>query len=265
MCACSWLLTLSLLFFQKLHEPSSIHGDNNSNRILTPISYQPCILTLVSVDEGQELEGGKRDTFWSCELQGEDALKAGYSFVTVEGLGDQFFADNNVESGLTTLSAEGAVFSGTEMIVPAEVTPSLGVDGRRLSERHSRNLAVTGVRKVLVVRVNARDRSTTGSEEWLAQKVFTDGTTLASQYAACSHSKLNFIPASGRGISSSGTMTVNINAKVVGASPESIVDLVEAEVRAKVGIDSSTSLSTLFQHMMVCLPKGTNYKGNTEW
>lgn len=246
---------------------SFIRGTNNSNRILRPKFDEPCVLTLRGVQYTDETfskkNGGKKrakmgKTHWSCELQGDDATKAGHSFVKVKGLSDKFFAKHDVQSGLTTLSVEGAVINGTEMIIPPDVAPTLGVNRRRLSE----NLAeVTGERNVLVVRVIANDKTTSGSEEWLSQKVFTDGTTMKSQYAACSHGKLNFVPANGTGVTPNlGTTTVTIKAKVTNADVDAIEELIEAAVQEKVGV---SDLSTKFHHVMFCVPEGTLSEGKS--
>jgi hypothetical protein len=201
---------------------------------------------------------------WSCELQGVDAMRAGHSFVSVEGLPEEFYSENNVESGVTTMAVEGAIINGTSMVIPNGVDPILGVDRRRLAERDARNLAVvTGTRSVLVVRVTAKDKSTTGSEAWLAEKVFTDGTSLKSQMSACSHGKLNFIPATGTGVTSGGTMTVSLSTTSVNGNEVSpIEELIEAAVKVKAGISSSTSLSSKFNHVMFCVPSGTVSDGD---
>jgi len=80
--------------------------------------------------------------------------------------------------------------------------------GRGNLFNRERSLLTNGPRSVLVVRVIASDAETTASVERLSDSVFGNGAdpnadsadpvTLRSQYKACSHDQLDFVPAGDR-------------------------------------------------------------------
>ncbi len=112
----------------------------------------------------------------------------------------------------------------------------------------------TGARSVLVVHVTALDASTTSTPAQLSDSVFGtlgDPVNLKSQFAACSKGQLNLYPADRPGIVN-GVVQVFIPTIVTGAEKNVIFTAAEDAVAAKFG-----SLSE-FDHIMYCLPKGTN-------
>jgi hypothetical protein len=258
---------------------STLRGVSNG-RILRPAFHEPCVLTMREtqiVNETyatnvSEIAGGAEETAkmkrneekdWTCELKGDDAALVGHTFVEIKGLSESFYVENNVTSGSTTLSVEGATIEGTEMTIPEGACPTLdNIEYNETASPRRRRLAnPTGQKSVLVVRVVANDRSTTGSESKLAETVFTDGTSLQSQFSACSYGKLNFIEATGNSVTN-GVTTVQINTAVSGRTYDSIEGLVESATEARFG----ASLSSLFDHVMFCLPPGTTTsRGSTDW
>ena len=121
----------------------------------------------------------------------------------------------------------------------------------------SRNLARV-VRKVIVVRVVAKDSATTASEAQLADDIFGangDMLNLKSGYDSCSNGLLQFEPLSTNElIGSDGVLTVNLpNTTISGASDENILYDVLGQATKSLGIHPSR----LADHVMVCIPPGT--------
>lgn len=253
----------------KQHPSSTLRGTNSGRRILRPKFHEPCILTMREVDysdETFESSDGKRKgkqgrkkksgdkSEWTCELMGEDSALSNNSFVDVKGLTEEYFIENQVISGVTTLSVNGSVIEGFELMIPEGATPTLGVakkkkKGGEKEGRHNRRLAVVGVKTVLVVRVSARDRTTTASESTLATEIFGDTSSLKSQYNACSHGKLQFVQATGNNVAN-GVTTVTVSSNIAGQSYKTVEGLVTSAVQSQRG-------TIKYDYVMYCLPPGT--------
>jgi hypothetical protein len=247
----------NLSFIQE--SSSSLRGSSEGRRILKPSFQEPCILTSREEQVLDKTPGGPKgkhgQTSWTCELRGQDANLLGHSFVEVKGISDEYFAEQGVISGATTLSVQGAIIEGSEMTIPDGAVPSLDIKPPTTDSRRGRNrrlAEVEGEKSILVVRVTANDRSTTGSEVRLAEAVFTDTVCLKSQFSACSHGKLNFVPATGNSVTN-GVTTVQINAAVGGQAYKTVEGLIETAVNEQFG----TSVSSLYDHVMFCVPPGT--------
>jgi hypothetical protein len=130
--------------------------------------------------------------------------------------------------------------------------------------RPSRKLAgTTGTKSVLVVRVVTSDKKNpTASLGALSNSVFgnnadgdgTDTVNLKSQYAVCSHNKLNFVEASDR--NGSGGINIRngaVEVKIGRSSAENdgtIVNEVTSQLLAVFGVYPNQ----LADHVMYCLP-----------
>jgi hypothetical protein len=117
----------------------------------------------------------------------------------------------------------------------------------------NRKLA-NGVKKVLVLRVEAADSATTASESQLADDIFGaagDPVNLKSQYNRCSYGQLQFEPAtSNSNVGSDGVYTVTLPAtQVTGADEFVLVDDVINEATRNLG-----TLTSFADYVMVCLP-----------
>lgn len=209
------------------------------------------------------------EPFWLCEVQGADVKLVGAAFVEVPSLNSSFYEDHEIESGSTTLVAQGAVYetnaTSADLIIPEGVEPVLGTvpsshnlsspsvatGGRMRGRRH----LAEGTRSVLVIRItSSADGSTTSlNEASLAAGVFTDAVNLKSQSAACSYGKLNFVPATGTSITA-GVTTVTVNVNVQGALQRPVRKAAEAAAIARYG-----DLASKFNHVMFCIPPGTVY------
>jgi hypothetical protein len=170
--------------------------------------------------------------------------------------------------------ANGKLKSGeTELIIDAdsmvdEDTAELNTffpPGLAKKAANSRRLAVVeGNRSVLVVRVEAADASTGFTTLQLSDSVFGtsgDPVNLKSQYLACSHNKLNFVPASDR-VKVSGATGSNISAGAVTVQVSTLTsegdgvmrNAITAALNAQFGVTSPTQLAN---HVMYCLPPNT--------
>ncbi|GFH56169.1 hypothetical protein CTEN210_12645 [Chaetoceros tenuissimus] len=137
-----------------------------------------------------------------------------------------------------------------------------GLSGRRLQTQEVVGNCGTyvggscaGTRTVLVVRVNAADKSTTADESQLAESIFenrNDSLNLQSWYKQCSYNQLNFEPATGVGING-GVTTVNVTSSSTDGDSVMNNDIAAA-LNTKFNV---TSPNQIANHIMYCLPPGT--------
>ncbi|CAJ1954136.1 unnamed protein product [Cylindrotheca closterium] len=128
------------------------------------------------------------------------------------------------------------------------------------SERRHRNLmGKTGSKTVLAVRVIAANSAFSRTEDQLSWSVFGgpgDAVNLKSQYAACSHGKLNFNKRPNKNGRSTnirnGVVTIRLSVPVsVGHS--AMVNAVSTALRNEFGM----TRKNIADHVMYCLPPGT--------
>ena len=117
---------------------------------------------------------------------------------------------------------------------------------------------ITGDRTVLVVRVIAANNSTSMSEAELYDSVFGsengDTVNLKSQFAACSHNKLNFI-----GIQNKEGKDTDITNSIVTITVIESTDIGGVAMQNKVTLELNKQFgvahpSQLANHIMYCLP-----------
>ena len=161
-----------------------------------------------------------------------------------------------IESGVTTLHVDDAVIlDNNKAIFKSE--PKLA----QTPKEHRRRLKTTGNRSVLVVRVEAKDFSTSASEEELARKVFgigdstgvTDSWNLSSGFDQCSYGQLKFEPAQYDAVKD-GVYTVSIDQNVKGARHVDVRTAALNSLRSDFG---TSDLKALYDHVMLCIPPGT--------
>lgn len=197
-----------------------------------------------------------------CELIEDDVEKAnGHYFVPIVGIESDRF--DGIESGKSTLSAEGAVFLDGALHVPQDASIEFGsIDDyigenddsgvmRRLQSRQNRRLNTFGRKKVLVVRADAYDRSTSADMATLSNNIFGTGddrVTLQSQYRKCSHEQLIFAPYDNE----SGVIEVQLQGNV-----NSVDKFVVEDAMANAATASLGDLAANFDHVMLCVPPGT--------
>jgi hypothetical protein len=120
------------------------------------------------------------------------------------------------------------------------------------ASRRSRKLAVNqvGQRSILVFRITtSTDGAPTASAATVSDKVFgpTDTVNIATQYAACSNNKLDFIPAASTGLTLSATGVHDITVTTTSTSTTS--DIKNA-VKTVVGDSVFENTDHAFYHMV---------------
>ncbi|KAI2502870.1 hypothetical protein MHU86_11617 [Fragilaria crotonensis] len=233
-------------------------------------SNHPCVALLSDKDysdhhvEDQPLE---------CELQATDVVNATeYTVVKVKGMTTKWARKNAVKSGVTTLFASNSVIddSTDELIIPPGETIKLGhrkkksVGSSPMSgsgslgpfDAWNRNLASV-VKRVLVLRIQAADASTTASESQLEDDVFGaagDVLNLKSQYNQCSYGQLQFEPTTSNTIvGTDGVYTVSLPSTFVsGAADNPLPGQQSTKLR------EAWYSHKFADHVIVCMPPGTS-------
>lgn len=218
--------------------------------------------------------------------------------VPVDGLGDEDLRANKVVSGVTTMVVEGGELKDGRLIIPPGATKRFGRmpgrgngrgngngngndnddgndndndndngkgngkgngrTGSHSGQHWDRKLSTTGTKSVLAVRVVAPDASTTSTIAELSDEIFGtsgDPINLQTQFEACSGGKLKMRPATDNsGIIQNGVVEVTIS-RNVGNTDNSIIRNAALEaVKNRLG----QNLADKFDHVMLCLPPGTN-------
>ncbi len=120
--------------------------------------------------------------------------------------------------------------------------------------------ATTGQSTVLVLRVMADDSPYPLGEEPLAASVFgssNDHVNVASQYDGCSHGQKTLRRAEGNDVHD-GVLTVTLDTPAAGNDSSTLVAEATARAEARLGIGGNDSLGSVFDHVMYCIPPGTN-------
>ena len=117
--------------------------------------------------------------------------------------------------------------------------------------------------KVLVVRVigDSGAEQPTESRDRLAGAVFGIGAeplsnSMSAQYNRCSFGQLDFIPADGNPLISNGVLDLPLSFSLQGRDIYSSRHLFREETAGVLGV-SSSSLETMFDHVMFCVASGT--------
>ena len=237
-----------------------------------------CLALLAEIDYGEEGAGGS-DVFLSCGAPDGRTYRIPDSVTPKAWIQDKT-STGELRSGKTelTLPPGTQINPDTQELLmngPPGLVNNPGLGTRNLSVRganafadggiddhqhHSRQLAVTGTRTVLVVKVILNDGQTTATESRLSDSVFGNGVdtvTLKSQYAACSHDQLIFDKAENRNtggnIISNGAVTVTVDGTTT-QGDATIRNAVTAELNSMFGVSSPNQLAN---HVMYCLPPGT--------
>ena len=196
-----------------------------------------------------------------CELQEEDRVAVGKYFVPVHGIESSQL--EKIVSGDTTMMVDGASIKDGELWLQAGASVEFGSNGENERRRKLKISRQHGIKKVLVVRADAKGSSTSATSETLSDKIFGtygDTATLKSQYMACSHGKLELQPYVGmtRGGTEvkNGVLDVSIDLYVPGTIRFAVEDALEEAATQLVG-----NLHEQFDHVMLCLPPGSSDGG----
>lgn len=163
----------------------------------------PCTL----VDDLVDFSDGHDEHAWTCVVFGADAWSAGsaqmYATVWIDGMEHVLAQNPNIESGKTTVLAQGAALADFTLTITGRNTLTFGevtsgsVNRRRLS-------AKSGNLSILVVRVTTADRSLTKQKAEISGDIFGtagsgDTLNLKGQVASCSNSVATVSPGVGTG------------------------------------------------------------------
>jgi hypothetical protein len=139
------------------------------------------------------------------------------------------------------------------------------VNGRYLRNSKERKLQ-TETKTVLVIRATASDRSTTASESVLSDDIFgTSGDVfnLKSQYAQCSDGKLQFQPLTTNPlVGVDGVYTINLPTTVI---TNNSTKTIENVMTAKAVSDLGAPLTSIANHVILCMPRGTIRGMSANW
>ena len=156
------------------------------------IATQTCTLWEIDVKSNDN----RSSTMWRCQM-GE----RGSAMFDIEGMDSVSKPENQIESGVTTLFAEGATIKGHKLVLSPDCKLTFGTAEKTIRKR--RNLAsATGTKSVLAVRVIAKDVAPTPDAREISDSVFGtygDPVTMKSQVEGCSHGKLQIEKADGYG------------------------------------------------------------------
>lgn len=205
---------------------------------------EPCVLFKndVLMEDGTDVESVQcfePSTRHVFEISGisQDELLSRFDSSNYEGLR---------ERGAPTLMQEGAFYdeeSATLVLDPELEMIQYGIyEGDSLHESR-RKLAVTGRKRVLVLRIVGRDSSTSGSEASLRSDWFTDTVNFKNQMEACSYNKFQVVD--------SGVATIRLNRNVRGSTNKSV------ELSARNAARSQIRNLSSYDYVAYCLPPGT--------
>jgi len=176
----------------------------------------------------------------------------------VKRRGRDWFSQNGFRSGVSDIALTGRVVGSKfklKKLPPGQARAAKGKDKRRLEQ--DRRRLTTGTKSVLALWVEALDAKTNGDEAQLSDNIFGTGTdvvNLRSQYKACSHDKLDFVPAENGSVGITGGVgKVTINQNVTGVNNGEIRDAAVAAGNAQFG-----TMQSQFDYVMVCIPPGTS-------
>lgn len=222
----------------------------------------PCTLVVV---ETEYQDGVDRPPQVACELDPEDAIQSGLIFVPVEGIDDSD-VPRLTSGNATLLEGRASIVDGSLVVPPGlkkEDTYGSVPEHRRQRHLQQQTWRTTGRKTVLVVRVSGSTDglSTSAPAARLSNKFFgtaDDAATMKSQYAACSHGQLTFVPATGDNIVD-GVAEVELNIPVAGQSRTTVEAAVEEEAMKKLGDIRR------YDHVVFCLPSGTLSGQSSSW
>lgn len=247
---------------------------NNGARIRRRLRQsEPCVVLVearaIRNDEGREdseVHTHHHKKRFVCALQGSDATEAGWMIVSIKGDIEEQELEEHVGhqkiGKKTTLRVSGAEIdrnTGT-LIVPSNTTheyQTIETEGQQ--EQGTFATGNSQSRKVLALRVRAKDNEPSYGNAFLRDEVFgtgSDEVNLSERYNSCSYGQVQMVPYDGTTTTgktiSQGTAQVYVNVNAEGRSDDDLVN------RAlNVAEDKYGDLPSQFDHVMLCLPPGT--------
>ena len=250
------------------------NDDNNQNHRRTK-QTKPCVLLLKVIRKDNHTE----EQAVECELSDEDTQRnSGKRYARIgnkKGGNDatqryflEGFLNGAIVSGVSTLIVqdEDSIVNqddddGLEILIQDWDNVESNTDMHyQENGRHRHLTRSSGTKQLLAVRVVASDTATSMEESFISDRWFgTNGDTVTARsiYDQCSYSKLIMDPANKvttTGVAiSNGVYTVHINRRAKNKPESKIKDAVIAQLENELG-----SLNGQFDHVILCLPRGTN-------
>ncbi len=206
---------------------------------------RPCTLILRIEDYEDEEE----EFQWDCELDPSDG--AG-----IVSFPDEKFKKDKFESGVSTLFGDIEIDRNGKAKIRGN--PVVGRRKKKKDNSNGRNLAPTGNRTVLAIRVVGNDVATTASAATISDEIFgTSGDVfnLKTGYTGCSFGTLNFNPTDDSRVAD-GVHTVVLNENIAGLTDAQLRDKVVAQGNADLG-----NMQSQYDHVMLCLPNIAGFGG----
>ena len=126
-----------------------------------------------------------------------------------------------------------------------------------------------GSRSVLVATVSGTSQSTQETPESMAGAVFglgsqALGNSMRAQFQRCSHSRIDFTPASGFPELSNGVVDIQLDYSLEGQDIFQVLKDADASVATALGVNT---LGRTFDHVIFCIARGTTYgpRQNAGW
>ena len=163
----------------------------------------------------------------------------------------------DIKPGYTTLFVPGVTIESSTLNIRSSSNLYFGTRAGRIARRSAGD-ALVGSRSVLVVRVVTQDSKPSKTAAQIGVNVFGgngDKVNLKSQMEGCSNNQLLIEKAVGKGIVE-GTVEVSVNEKVSKHTSDTLAEIALEELAKDLGIDYD-DLSSIADHIMVCLPSGT--------
>jgi hypothetical protein len=162
-----------------------------------------------------------------CEISGQfHALSWSQSFVR------NLLDTNQLISGVSELDLVGAELKNGIIYLPENTESIFGAINHYDS---SSEMLDTGTKRLLVVRIIARDSVTSMSSDQISDKVFGtsgDPANVKSQYSSCSFKQFNFVPAVNQGVVN-GVLEITISENATNAHSGDILNAVTKAMGGK--------------------------------
>ena len=230
-----------------------------------------CLIQAIDVDFDDPLSSEEDDGFqFECLLKIDGEASGISSEIPFQIDLPQAFVDEHateLQSGLSTVCVRGGTINSTvpgQVVIPEGADLELIAGGQDTNEDEGLGF---GNRTVLVVRVQGTAESPDETVERMQGAVFGLGrqslvNSMRAQFARCSFSKINFIPASGFDQFDNGVLNVQLDYRLLGRGALGVmVDATDA-VKAILGVEF---LRGSFDHIIFCMARGTTYGGRSDW
>lgn len=172
-------------------------------------------------------------------------------------------SNNQIASNIDTLYMSEAIIYDSKISIPSGANVYIE-EKRDKTNNSDHRRSVTGTKSMVALRVVATDAETTMGVSTLEDEIFgTNGDpfNMRSQYLTCSFNQLDFVPATTSGVTNGVYQVTPQGLTALGTSHTTFQNTVINTANAQLG----GTMSSLFDHVMQCLPSGVTYVGVPNW